>query len=60
MQQGTARFYLEEHRPRSFKLRFDCIRPGTWRNANNKKQVRDCSDGTIIATGIISDDNSNK
>jgi hypothetical protein len=49
--------YLEQRRPKGFKLKLNCIRPGTWRSGMRENQVGECGDGTIIATGVISNDN---
>lgn len=42
-----------------FQLKFDCIRPGTWRG-KNKKIVNNCSDGTVIATGNLKESDNRK
>lgn len=45
--------YIDRQNLGTIQLKFDCIRPGAWRDDKNKNLVSNCSDGTVIAIGSM-------
>jgi hypothetical protein len=55
----SVKEYIDQKELGGLQLKFDCIRPGTWRG-KNKKIVNSCSDGTIIGTGNLKEVDNRK
>jgi hypothetical protein len=47
----SVKEFIDQQNPGALEIKFNIIRPGTWRVGENKNQVNNCSDGTVIATG---------
>jgi hypothetical protein len=47
----SVKEFIDQQKPGALQIKFNLIRPGTWRIGENKNLVNNCSDGTVIATG---------